>query len=126
MSRLFTRNLKCRPQIYRKAASGPLPASLFSSLAPDAPAPAYSDRASLHCPKTQARYWLCSHSPRAGGTAPLPPPLLPSFFFPFPFSTEAQNIFGEMHKMYRQARPRTFWIQGLPPGVARPHSARPL
>ena len=74
MSRLFTRNLKCRPQIYRKAASGPLPASLFSSLAPDAPAPAYSDLASLHCPKTQARYWLCSHSPRAGGTAPLPPP----------------------------------------------------
>ena len=45
---------------------------------------------------------------------------------PFPFSIEAQNIFSKVHKMYWQARPQTFWIQGLPPGVARPYSARPL
>lgn len=95
MSRLFTRNRKCRPQIYRKAASGPLPASLFSSLAPDAPAPAYSPTATA-LPSTAPR-------PRPGTGCALTAPgqaelllcLLPfflPFFFPFHFQLR--------HKIY--------------------------
>lgn len=64
-----------------------------------------------------------------GGTAPLPPPLLPSFFFPFHFQLRHKIYLGEMHKMYcgRSALSRTFWIQGLPqewPGLTQPGSLR--
>lgn len=69
---------------------------------------------------------LCSHSPGAGRAVPLPSSPFFFLFLPFPFSIDAQNIFSKMHKMYWQARPQTFWIQGLPPGVARPYSARAL